>query len=300
MSLLKRYADKLYLKQWSIGFAKHCIAEIIRQKKSNLSIEWLSPESNKFSYADPFIFRDKNNELQVLFESVSTVGLDGKITLMNIDEEGKPISQKTLLETEAHLSYPFVYSENDKIYVFPENAFSGSLFCYEFDADKKTLINKKEIIRQPVVDSTIVKHEGKYWLFSTMVGESRNSDLHIFYADSLTGPYSPHIGNPVKKNLHSSRPAGNIIEVDGELFRPAQNCTSFYGESITINKINKLTTSEFEETEHFVITANKNDKFNYGIHTINFCDNIIIVDGQKKYFQPIRQLLRKLKNVIKK
>lgn len=300
MSLWKRYADKLYLKQWSIGFTKGCIADIIKQKKGNLSIQWLSPENNKFSYADPFIFRDKNGGMQVLFESVSTTGLDGKITLMNIDEDLKPVSQKTLLETEAHLSYPFVYRENDKIYVFPENAFSGSLFCYEYDAAKKTLINKKEIIKQPVVDATITKHEGKYWLFCTMVGASRNSDLHIFYADNLMGPYSPHTANPVKKNLHSARPAGSIVEVDGQLYRPSQNCTSFYGESITINKINKLTTNEFDESEHFVITANKSDKFNYGIHTINYCDGIIIVDGQKKYFQPIRQLFRKLKSIIKK
>lgn len=298
MSLWKKYSDKLFLKQWSIGFVKGNIEDLIREKKNNLPVQWLSPESNKFSYADPFIFRTDDGQTHVLFESVSTVGLDGKITLMTIDGQCNPVSQHTLLETEAHLSYPFVHKENNKIYVFPENAFSGSLYCYEFDQVNKTLINKTEILNKPVVDATIVKFKDKYWLFGTMIGQQRNSDLHIFYSDSLTGPYTAHQANPVKKDLNSARPAGSVIEVDGILYRPAQNCTSYYGESITINKITALDTSRFSEEEYFTIEANSNDSFNYGVHTINACGDIIIVDGQKKYFQPAGQLFRKIKNII--
>jgi hypothetical protein len=296
MGIWKKYSDKLYLKQWSIGFAKCNMEELIRNKKNSLPIQWLSPESNKFSYADPFIFRTDDGKLHVLFESVSTVDLDGKITLMTIDNQCNPVSQKTLLETEAHLSYPFVYKENGKIYVFPENAFSGSLYCYEFDPVNNTLINKKEVINLPVVDATITKYEGKYWLFGTMVGKQRNSELHIFYSNSLTGPYTAHQGNPVKRDLYSARPAGNLVIVDGNLYRPAQNCSSYYGESISINKITKLNTTQFEEEEYFTIRANRKDQFNYGIHTINACGDTIIVDGQKRYFQPVQQLTRKLRS----
>lgn len=298
MGLWKKYSDKLYLKQWSIGFSKCDITDVIRQKKSELSIEWLSPESNKFSYADPFIFQAGDGQIHVLYESVSTVGLDGKITLMTIDKNAKPVSQKTLLETEAHLSYPFVFTENGKTYVFPENAFSGSLFCYEFNEADKTLTNKKEVINLPVVDATIVKKEGKYWLFGTMVGPQRNSHLHVFYADQLTGPYTAHPGNPVKNDLNSARPAGKIVEVDGFLYRPSQNCTSFYGESVTINKITTLSTAQYAEEEHSYILPAKTDLFNYGIHTINYCGNIVVVDGQRTFFQPVRQLFRKLKSMI--
>lgn len=298
MSFWKKYSDKLFLKQWSIGFTKDSIKDIIRQKKNDLSIQWLTPESNKFSYADPFLFQADDGQVQVLFESVSTVSLDGKITLMSIDGQCNPVSQKTLLETEAHLSYPFVFRENNKIYVFPENAFSGSLHCYEFDRQTNTLVNKVKVLDKPIVDATIVKYQGKYWLFGTMIGARRNSDLYIFYADSLTGPYTAHAANPVKKDLNSARPAGNIVEVDGVLYRPAQNCTSYYGESITINKITALDANRFSEEEYFTIKANSKDPFNYGIHTINACNDIIVVDGQKKYFQPFGQLFRKIKNTL--
>jgi hypothetical protein len=176
--------------------------------------------------------------------------------------------------------------------------FSGSLFCYEFDQAKRTFINRKEVLQLPLLDSTILKFENRYWLFATVLGETFNSDLQIFYADNLFGPYTPHIANPVKKDNNGARPAGNFIEVDGAIYRPAQNCSNYYGESITINKIKKLTTAEFEEEEYMIIAPNKNDEFNYGIHTINAVDDLIIVDGQKGYFEPVRQLSRKLKNIF--
>jgi beta-xylosidase len=159
-------------------------------------------------------------------------------------------------------------------------------------------VNKKEILQQPVLYSTILKYDNRYWLFATFLGAAFNSDLQIFYADNLMGPYTPHAGNPVKQAHNGARPAGNFIEVDGSIYRPAQNCGNYYGESITINRITKLTTAEFEEEEYMIIRSNKNDEFNYGIHTINAVDDLVIVDGQKGYFEPMRQLTRKLKTIF--
>jgi hypothetical protein len=298
MGLIKKYSDKLFLKQWGIGFLKGNIADIIRNKNSELSFEWMTLEDKTISHADPFIFKTDDGRVNILFESVSSYSLNGKISLMVCNDLLDPVLEKVVLDTNAHLSYPCVFKENGKIYVFPESAFSGTLCCYEFDPIKRSFTNKKEIIQLPLLDSTILKYENKYWLFATMLGETFNSDLHIFYSDSLSGPYKAHEGNPVKKQLNGARPAGNFIEVDGAIYRPAQNCSNYYGESITINKINTLTTTGFEEEEYMIIEPNKNDEFNYGIHTINAVDDIIIVDGQKGYFEPVRQLSRKLKNIF--
>lgn len=298
MGLIKKYSNKLYLKQWGIGFLKANIADIIRNKKTDLSFEWMSLEDKTISRADPFIFKTDDGRVNILFESVSTYNLDGKISLMICNDSLDPVLEKVVLDTNNHLSYPYVFNENGKIYVFPESAFSGSLFCYEFDQVKKVFINKKEVAKLPLLDSTILKYDNRYWLFATFLGATFNSDLQIFYADNLLGPYTPHAGNPVKKAHNGARPAGNFIEVDGAIYRPAQNCSNYYGESITINKIKKLTTTEFEEEEYMLIEPNKNDEFNYGIHTINAVDDLIIVDGQKGYFEPVRQLTRKLKNIF--
>lgn len=301
MSIFKKYIDKLHLKQWSIGFAKMDLKEVIRKKLTHLPVEWVTPNNKMLSYADPFIFEDKAGNLQVLLESVSTISLDGKITLMTIDRNTlKPVFEKDLLQTDSHFSYPFIFRENGKIYVFPENAFEGKLCCYEYDEENRTFGNKRVVVDQPLVDSTIIKHEGRYWLFSTKIGEARNSELFIFHADSLLGPYTPHVKNPVKSDLRSSRPAGDFIHVDGSLYRPSQYCTSYYGEAITINKITRLDITQFEEEEYFTIRVNSSDAFSYGIHTINAVGNFIVVDGQKSYFEPVQQLTRKLKSFLSK
>lgn len=296
MGFIKKYSDKLFLKQWGIGLSRGNLADIIRQKKFDLSFQWLTLEDKSVSYADPFIFKTDDGRINILFESVNSRSLDGKISLMICNELFDPILEKTILDTKDHLSYPFIFKENGINYVFPENAFSGSLSCYAFDSVKRIFTGKREIIDLPLLDATILKRDGKYWLFATMLGDALNSDLHIFYSDSLFGPYTPHAGNPVKQQLDGTRPAGNFIEVDGQVYRPAQNCSNYYGESITINRIKTLTEKEFAEEAHMIIEPNKNDEFNYGIHTINAVDDIIIVDGQKSYFQPVQQLNRKLKS----
>jgi hypothetical protein len=300
MGLLKKYADKLYLKQWGIGFLRASIADIIREKRSELNFEWMEIEDKSVSYADPFVFKTDDGRINLLYENVSSTELDGKIDLMVLNKDLEPLLQKTLLNTGDHLSYPFVYKEDGRIYVFPENAFSGSLNCYEFDQVRRALISKHEIIAEPILDPTILKFDTRYWIFATLKGGAYNSELHIFYADNLMGPYTAHAGNPVKNNINGSRPAGNFIHVDGSIYRPAQNCGNYYGESITINRVTKLTTTEFEEEEYMVIQPARKDEFNYGIHTINVIDDLIIVDGQKSHFQPAGQLSRKLKSIMKK
>lgn len=298
MRFIKKYSDKLYLKQWGLGFLKADIRNIIRDKKTDLSFQWMPLTDKSVSHADPFIFKSDDGKINILYEKVSTYDLNGNISLMVCNELFQPVMDKVLLDTKSHLSYPYVFRENGKIYVFPESAFGGSLFCYEFDQASRSFINKKEIIKLPLLDSTILKYGNKYWLFATMLGDTFNSDLHIFYADSLLGPYTVHAGNPVKSALNGTRPAGNFIEVDGNIYRPAQNCKNYYGESITINKITVLTPTKFKEEEYMTIEPNKDDEFNYGIHTINAVDDIIIVDGQKGYFEPVKQLNRKLKTIF--
>jgi hypothetical protein len=298
MSTLKKYSDWLFLKQWGLGFMKGDIREIIRKRKNGFSFQWLPVSDKNISYADPFIFKANDGKINVLFEKVTSFQLDGTISLMVCDESFKTVMEKTVLNNREHLSYPFVFRENGKTYVLPENSLGGSLYCYEFDNETRSFSKQKKILDLPLIDPTILKYNNKYWLFCTMLGEQLNSELYIFYADSLTGPYSAHAKNPVKSGLNGTRPAGNFIEVDGNIYRPSQNCSNYYGESITINKLTELSETAFSEEEHMLIHSNPRDEFNYGIHTINIVDDIIIVDGQKRHFQPVRQLGRKLKNIF--
>lgn len=302
MNLKRLYHKACCVMQWNIGLAKGDIRQIIRNKSNNLSFHWLplkEHEANK-SVADPFIFRTEYGKINLVYEDFSMVDLNnyGKIRLSVLDERFEIISNKEILDSGSHSSYPFVLTEGGKTYIIPESKRRGKVSCYEFDIENKCLINEISIIDNlPLLDSTFFKYNDKYWLFATLGdGQFDHSNLYIYYSDSLFGRYVAHNKNPVKSGMNGTRPAGNVIMVDGNIYRPAQNCMNYYGESITINKITQLDEKEFSEEYYFQITADKTSEYTSGIHTINVLDDIIVVDGIKMVFMPIL----KIRNLFKK
>ena len=289
--------------QWSIGFCNADICEVIKEKKSQLSFKWLPLANSSSSIADPFIFKDVYGKLNLLYEDFSMTDNTkyGKIILSNIDKNFSVTSSKKVLDIKSHSSYPFVISENGFSYVIPETSSVRKVSIFEYNIDKQSLTNEKVLINDlPLLDSTIFKFNNKYWLFATLAENGfDHSHLHIYYSESLLGNYQPHKNNPVKNNLDGSRPAGNIISIDGEMYRPAQNCSKHYGESISINKIIKLSENEFEEEFYFKLFPDKSSPFNAGVHTLNVIDDVIVIDGIKMLFKPWLKLKLFLQKKIK-
>lgn len=290
--------------QWNIGISRGSIERVIREKKIDLPFKWFPLNNQVTSIADPFIFKDPGGNLNLIYEDFSMIdpAKYGKIMLASLDNEFAFNGSKEILDTKSHTSYPFVFVEKGTTYIIPETSGQGKVTGYEYDFEKRCLINEKVILNNlPLLDSTIFKHNDKYWLFATLSGhEFAHSALYIYHADSLFGTYQPHANNPVKNNLNGSRPAGNIIKVDGELFRPAQNCGLHYGESLAINRITKLSETEFSEEFYFKIEPDKNSEFNSGVHTINVIDDIIVIDGIKMLFKPFTKWKLFFKKKLKK
>ncbi len=291
MKVLEKIYDKMCMKQWNVGLARFRPDQLLQQKNINADYTWLTIDTKNRFFADPFIFKGYDGHLQVLYEDFSNSDSYGKISLTALNGRFEPVMTKELLDTKSHLSYPYVFQEAGKTYIIPEASKSGNLTSYEFDFGSKTLINKKDIITGlPLLDSTILKYEGKYWLFATHRGTHSNSRLYIYYADRFDGPYQEHAGNPVKDNLDGSRPAGDFVSIHGQIYRPTQNSSEYYGKSITLNRIIKLTEKEFEEEVVVKILPPANGDFLYAIHTINFIDDVIVIDGLKRIFMPLEKL----------
>lgn len=296
---LYKYFSKLFVKQWVIGIGNADIKNIIRNKSFEQNIKWLPVSALDHFYADPFLLRTDDGKLLILFEDFGLEEFYGKLSVMTIDSNFTPLNEKVLLDTNSHLSYPFIFRENGKIFIFPEASHSGKLSCYEFDQIKQSFSFVQDILYLPLLDSSILKLNNKYWLFGTIKGEFSHSKLHIFFSDKLFGPYLPHPENPVKNSANGSRPAGNFIEVDSVIYRPSQNCENMYGESITINKIESLDETHFSETPFMDIIVDSkryNNSKIHAIHTLNSVDNIITIDGIKWIFSPTYQWATYLRN----
>ena len=283
--------DKLYIKQWNIGLARADIKTILSNGQDTINYTWLPVKKDTRFYADPFIFHDHHGNLNVIYEDFSAEDQYGKISYATLNKDFTPSSSKELLDTKLHLSYPSVFIRDGKTYIIPEASKGGDLISYEFDFEKKQLVNPHILIKNvPLLDSTILEHKGKFWVFATHRGLYGNSKLYLYYADDWKGPYTPHPANPVKSSINGTRPAGNFFSYNGEIYRPTQNCKKYYGKSISINKITQLDTETFSEEPVLTLRPPKNTNFNYAIHTINFSGDVIVIDGLRRIFNPLEQI----------
>ena len=131
-----------------------------------------------------------------------------------------------------------------------------------------------------VFDPTVAEIDGRWWLFCTRGerGASSWDELHLFHGPTPFGPWTPHRRNPVKSDVRSARPAGRLFQRGGAWYRPAQDCSVRYGYGISINRITRLTPTEYEEVvvQHIAPDWARNI---IATHTLNAAGRLTVVDA---------------------
>jgi hypothetical protein len=138
----------------------------------------------------------------------------------------------------------------------------------------------------PCIDPTPACFEGRWWLFCTEKDDGVDSKLHVFHAPDPFGPWTAHAANPVKVDVRSSRPAGTPFVFRDRLYRPAQDCSRHYGFRVILNRIRRLTPTEFEEEPIRILEAGLWGC--NGIHTLAGCGEMTVFDGRYDRFMPWR------------
>lgn len=283
--------------QWNIGVIDQTILDVLTDGLSE-KIEWLpEPKSSEY-YADPFGWKHKD-ELKIVFEKYSYKDRKGIIAAS--DKKG---NIQPLLEAKVHLSYPFVIdredvNKNNRV-ILPESCAANHIFCFDSANPENGKILADHI---PAVDATPVHFNDHWWIFCTLPTELSNTELHIYHAAQFEGPWKPHMNNPVKCDVRSSRPGGTPFIIDGKLYRPAQDCSTSYGSAIVINEVTALSDHSFQERTVKRIEPRKEWKFNKGLHTFSIAGNNILIDA-KRYtfnFDNFGHILsRKIKRIFNK
>lgn len=196
---------------------------------------------------------------------------------------------KVVLEEPYHLSYPQVFRHDGAMFCIPESGQARKVCLYRAIAFPERWERVCALVDDfSAIDSTVVQFNGKWWLFCTsseMAERGFNSHLYIWYADDLYGRWRQHAANPVKIDVRSSRPAGPLFTHENVLYRPSQDCSRGYGSAICLNRIDKLTETEFKETIAGVIRPPAG-RYDQGIHTISQAGNECIVDVKRYAFYP--------------
>lgn len=264
-----------YQPTWVLAFYNR--EQLEAEDKMRFTLLW-PPEGH--NYADPFLF-EWHERTYVFFESWKRDGGKGSIWCAELDTNGAATSPRQVLARDYHLSYPFVFEWQGELYMLPEswdsstvNVYRASNFPWEWRL-AGTLFNFR------AVDSTLVEHDGKLWLFAAGVGgakDTEGTELSIFYADSLFGEWRAHPKNPVVCDVRSARPAGSIFRLGDTLVRPAQDGSVEYGHAITLNQIEVLSETDYCEVPFATIQPDWIPGI-HATHTVNQEGRIGVLDA---------------------
>ncbi len=236
---------------------------------------WADPhiihfDNKEFIFIEEYIYKDRKAHISV-FE------------FMKDDTYPKPIQ---VLSTDYHLSYPSVFTANDKFYMIPETSAHRTIELYEcekFPYDWKFKMNLMEDII--AVDTTVLYLQNKWWLFTGITeneGAFPENELFLFYSDELfTKDWKSHPLNPIVSDVKNARPAGDIFVKYEKMYRPSQDCSKNYGWGININEI--LLLSETEYLEKKVVELRPGwEKDVIGVHTYASVESLTVVDAVRK------------------
>ncbi len=161
---------------------------------------------------------------------------------MEMDVHGVWQEPVQILEKPYHLSYPFVFEWDGVTYMIPESVENRTIDLYEcVDFPLQWKFKKTLMDGVLAVDSTLLRHQGKWWLFTGIARRPKDLplvELHLFYAhDLLAGEWHSHPQNPIVPQTDCARPAGSLFSQDGRLIRPAQDCSKMYGYGVNFFEI---------------------------------------------------------------
>ncbi len=204
------------------------------------------------TYADPCLF-ERNGRHHLFVEDIPPGAGRGVISHVELrpgsGSAGPPVP---VLRADHHLSYPFVFAYDGEVYMIPETGeasqiqlYRASSFPTEWELDRVLV----DDIR--AADATLLEAHGRWWMLASVggYGTTLGDELHVFFAASPLGPWTPHPGNPVVCDIRAARPAGAILRDGDRVVRPAQDCSRRYGWAVSLREITVLDPLRYEERE---------------------------------------------------
>lgn len=239
------------------------------------------PPPDRF-WADPAVIHAGNMYYIFIEEFIYQTG-KGHIALIRMDEKGNYTEPETIIERPYHLSYPFVFEHEGCYYLIPESVANHTIEVYKaVDFPTRWEFHGNLMENVDAVDSTLLFHGGRWWLFAGMVenpGASSWDELFLFSSDDpLSSHWTPHPENPIVSDCKNARPAGGIFSMNGELYRPAQNCSYRYGYGFNINHITQLDMEKYKESVVSRVEPDW-DKRIVGTHTFSHAESLHVIDA---------------------
>jgi hypothetical protein len=200
--------------------------------------------------ADPFMIQT-NGSWYMFFEVMNWRTGKGEIGLAQSHDGFAWTYRQIVLAEPFHLSYPYVFAWRGEYYIIPESYQAGSIRLYKAENFPTRWSFVAQLLEGPyLVDPSIFRHDGKWWLFTETNPEVKHDCLRLFFADELTGPWIEHPKSPVvQNNAKIARPGGRVSVIGTQIFRFAQDCTVSYGSAVRAFQVTELNPKDYAEEE---------------------------------------------------
>jgi hypothetical protein len=201
--------------------------------------------------ADPFMIKS-NQHWHMFFEVWNRHTQKGEIGLATSEDAIRWTYQQIVLAEPFHLSYPYVFEWNGDYYMIPESYQAGSIRVYKGTPFPTHWSFSHTVIHGPYyADTSIVRHDNKWWLFTETNPGMKHDTLRLYYADDLAGLWREHPKSPIiAGNGHIARPAGRVLAEHDRIIRYAQDCDPVYGKQVHAFEVTELTATRYQEREN--------------------------------------------------
>jgi hypothetical protein len=260
--------------RWSVAFSRSHWRNLVMWR----TIKIKNPPGHFL--ADPFVISENNKEY-CFVEDFDYKTRRGCISVYELQEKSAVRIGEAITEP-FHMSFPYLFRFDSKIYMIPETSEAREIRLYEC-TDFPTGWRLSKVLMPDVsaTDTMIFERDGIWWMLTNIdpadVGD-HNSELYIFYSDSpLSSSWVAHSRNPIYIDPEKSRNAGLLFD-DCDIFRVSQQMGFLqYGKSFSINKVTLLNKNVYQEKLECAVDPNffKNLK---GTHHIHSNGNVTVFD----------------------
>lgn len=278
--------------EWSIGLRSPTRPPGVAAAVDPAGFQWISAPPGHF-YADPFPFEHGGRCFLFVEDYVYSRGR-AHLAYMEVTSQGVPAEAVPCLEKPYHLSYPHVFADQKEIFMIPETGLNGTVELYRAVDFPRRWRLEKTLFHGPAFDTTLLRRDGTYWFFVSLVDPpgAGSPQLFVFHTDTLLGDWRMHSLNPVTRDVASARCAGAFFTDGEDCIRPAQDGTRTYGGALQFRKLVTLNPSEFVETQ---VGSLLPEAFpgSIGVHTYNRSELLEALDGKRRVLIQDRNFLRR-------
>lgn len=221
---------------------------IAYKKKDNNIYTTIFP-TNRYSYADPFVYQlgDKTAIFVELMDYYYGWGTIGVFEIVN----NQVLGFKEIIRENYHMSFPNVFCHDGDLYMIPETYNDNSVHLYKCIDFPYDWVRMPDLITGVhLVDHSLLEDDFTY-VISYDIDRKCTRCFFINWDELKFEEFYPD------GNYSNERPGGTFFTKDNKLFRVIQDCNNRYGEYLKIYEVDGLSRVSFNE--HLFKTIMVND-----------------------------------------